>query len=275
MDDPATVECQCRAAVAMLERFPWSEDEEAHCLLYVDNYCQHAARFASLLAGADAVPAALAAVDELLHAIASAELRAAGEEGKPNFGHLRAWAVKTIELCRKPTDAEALVQSKQRAALALGLSVDALTRKDEPLGAAFRYFEDPSNDGMLPKLFAAGARFAAESGPGLPDACTSVARLRNKVFMFIEDSFIHAKAEAALRDACYGVITDVSDASVTVYVNPDGAAKGQFREFKTWDGVDRSGEVQAWGAHYDFLDTHAAPVLVSDITDCPILVFED
>ena len=90
MDDPATVECQCRAAVAMLERFPWSEDEEAHCLLYVDNYCQHAARFASLLAGADAVPAALAAVDELLHAIASAELRAAGEEGQPNFGHLRA-----------------------------------------------------------------------------------------------------------------------------------------------------------------------------------------
>jgi hypothetical protein len=203
------------------------------------------------------------------------------EQADP-FSNLRKTLAVAASACSVVGSGVQVVQAKQRIAQTMGLPLNALARKGEPLGCPDRYFEPSVADSpfmhaafgttVRKELRTAGARIIVNNSNGgdVPDECVSVNTLKNKVIKFVEDASTASPRAWALSDVRFGVITDITDMRVTVYVNPVGLDPGRFATFgffagirrKDDDGQDLPEAGWYWSASWEAVDTGALPVCV-------------
>ena len=183
-----------------------------------------------------------------------------------------------------------VVQAKRCIANTMGLPLNALAREGEPFGCFDRYFE-PSVIGppyqlrcneVRKELRTAGARIIVDNRNGnhTPSECVAVHTLKNKVIKFVQDASTLSPLNWALSDVRSGVITDITDNGITIFVNPvPGLEAGYFTTLHFWDGIQRKDDGGQdlpeaswhWRASWDAVDTNALSVCVDD-EDEPLLL---
>ena len=107
--------------------------------------------------------------------------------------------------------------------------------------------------------------------------------LKNKVIKFVQDASTLSSVNWALSDVLSGVITDITESGVTIFVNAvPGLESGYFNTLHFWDGIKRNEHERDggqdipeaswhWRASWDPLDTNALPACV-DESDEPLLL---